>query len=294
MFHQTIKNLFASPRFEALKAEALAVNEWFTASSIDTAVGAILEALPAQEPTIEPTGRRMGVVCAGNIPLVGFWDLYSALVAGYQVFLKPSRRDPLMRLFGALAEVVETLPPTLDAVMAMGSDATMEALARQFPASRLILRGSEASFALLTGEETADDLQKLGDDLFTHAGLGCRSVVHLFLPEGYDLRRLEFPDPGEKLPQAWRDNVLYERAIRTLTAATLEDREFFLLLPHVFSAPLRPGLVGYSYYQDKESLDINWRKVKCYTALAPLKNAEKYTPPGTAQHPTYNQVFQIC
>lgn len=292
MLHPTIKNLFTSPRFDALKAEALGANEWFTAASIDTAVSAILAALPDTEPTIVPKNETVGVVCAGNIPLVGFWDMYSAIVSGAKVVLKPSRRDPLMRLFDGLVDVVDTLPPMLDTVVAMGSDNTMAALKAQFPNSRLVLRGSEASFALLTGEEQPETLEKLGDDLFTHGGMGCRSVVHLFLPEGYDLERLNFGDRSGELPWAWLDNVRYERARRTLLKEPFDDRKFFVLAPHTFGTPLRPGVVGYSYYTNKESLKIAWPNVKCYTALSPWEHTDKHTPFGSAQRPSFDQVFE--
>lgn len=291
MLHQQLKNLFASPHFSELKVEALAANEWFTAASIETAVAAILSALPEAEPAVVANGRRVGVVCAGNIPLVGFWDMYSAVVSGATVIIKPSRRDPLMMLFKDLVEVVEQLPSQLDTVVAMGSDATMAALKAQFPTSKLILRGSEASFALLTGEERADDIEKLGDDLFTHSGMGCRSVVHLFLPEGYDFNQLVF-NKKRTFSEAWTENVRYERARRTLVQEKVEDKDFFILSINTFGTPLRAGVVGYSHYKDKESLEINFDKVKCYTALQPLKCIEKHVPFGTAQHPTFDQVFE--
>ena len=292
MLHQTIKNLFLSREFERLRAEALAANEWFTAGSIDLAVEAILAALPAEEPQIKPNGKRVGVVCAGNIPLVGFWDTYSALVSGASVVIKPSRRDPLMKLFAALVEVVDRLPDGLEPIVAMGSDATMQALKAAYPASRLILRGSEASFALLTGEETPADLEHLADDLFTHAGLGCRSVAHLFLPNDYGLEQLTFSDRSASLPAAWADNVRYERARRAAMGLPTADKGFYLLVPHTFGTPLLPGVVGYSYYTDEVSLDIDKSKVKCYTSLNPSILPEKHTPLGTAQRPTFGQVFE--
>ena len=76
-------------------------NSWFTDSSIQTAFNAWGNALnldnlnawlKAYDFDIEQ--KKVGVIMAGNIPLVGLHDALSVLISGHELHAKLSSKDP--------------------------------------------------------------------------------------------------------------------------------------------------------------------------------------------------------
>lgn len=289
MLRDEVIKILNSARFVELIDEALAANEFFTRHSIETAVRAIISALP--DPPIGHKSqitdhKKIGIVCAGNIPLVGFSDTYNALLSNAEVYVKPSRRDPLMRIFEHHTSIVERLPADVDIVAAMGSDATMAALAADYHAARLVLRGTEHSAAVLTGDETDTQIEGLADDVFLHSGLGCRSVVHLHLPRGYDLSRLKFAPRGEALPRVWHDNYRHRKAISAMHGQQFIDGGFYML-KEGFQHDLT--MIGYTFYDDMAAIDYGKDKLKCLVADARIASLLPISPTdfGRAQFPEF-------
>lgn len=227
-------------------------NEWFTPRQIDTAVRALRNdllrperlrewlgryALPA-----EGRGRCVGIVMAGNLPLVGFADLAAAVALGYRIRVKPSSKDRalmeyvirILQQAGCSVELIDTLPTSADdwdGLIATGSDSTRDYFARQFADMPVLLRGSRQSVAVLTGRESDRDIDGLAEDMFLYWGLGCRSVVRLFVPQGYDVRRLadrlsvRRPEAHPKYDSAFR----YARAVAAMNGVRTVEGDFFLL-----------------------------------------------------------------
>ena len=216
---------------------ACRVNGWFTPADIRRAVRAIacdmlqrekLEAWLADYPALpvaEP--RRVLVVMAGNIPLVGFFDLLCVLAAGHRCLVKPSAKDRVLTEYvvGMLRELDPEVPvgfydgsSPVDAVIATGSDNANRYFRTQYAGIPALLRGSRQSVAVLSGRETEAQLEGLADDIWAYSGLGCRSVSLLFVPEGYDLR-LRMPAVNEK----YRNNYRQQKALLTMTGRPFRD-----------------------------------------------------------------------
>ena len=184
-------------------ARASAENGWFSHGDITNSVASIrktmldqqaLQAWAASYPTVT-TPKNVGVIMAGNIPLVGFFDLLCVIVSGHSLFLKMSSKDKALMsyMISQLTEIYPQIPiyelgdSTPDAIIATGSDNTNRYFRSRYGHLPAIFRGSRSSAAVLDGNETPEELAGLADDIFTYSGLGCRNVSHLILPPGYDL-----------------------------------------------------------------------------------------------------------
>ena len=135
---------------------------------------------------------------AGNIPLVGFHDFLSVLISGHEVLVKQSSNDK--HLLPYLAKYLEYVEPrfkgaisftedkieNFDAVIATGSNNTARYFEFYFKDKPSIIRNNRNSVAILNGEETAEDLKNLSEDIFRYYGLGCRNVSKLFVPKDYN------------------------------------------------------------------------------------------------------------
>ena len=216
---------------------ACRANGWFTPADIRRAGRAIacdmlqrekLEAWLANYPALPVAApRRVLVVMAGNIPLVGFFDLLCVLAAGHRCLVKPSAKDRVLTEYvvGMLRELDPEVPvgfcdgsSPVDAVIATGSDNANRYFRTQYAGIPALLRGSRQSVAVLSGRETEAQLEGLADDIWAYSGLGCRSVSLLFVPEGYDLR-LRMPAVNEK----YRNNYRQQKALLTMTGRPFRD-----------------------------------------------------------------------
>lgn len=139
----------------------------------------------------------VGIVMAGNIPLVGFHDFLCVFICGHQATIKLSSKDKV--LLKHLAEKLIEWEPELsnyirfaellkgcDAYIATGSNNSSRYFEYYFGKYPHIIRRNRTSVAVLTGKETREELEKLSDDVFQYFGLGCRNVTKLFVPQEYD------------------------------------------------------------------------------------------------------------
>jgi len=142
--------------------------------------------------------QTVAIIMAGNIPLVGFHDFLCVLISGHNVLVKQSSNDKHLLPF--LAKYLEVVEPgfkgkikftegkleNFDAVIATGSDNTARYFEFYFKNKPSIIRKNRNSVAILTGNETDEQLAALSDDIFTYYGLGCRNVSKFFIPEDYN------------------------------------------------------------------------------------------------------------
>lgn len=145
--------------------------------------------------------RTIGLVFAGNLPLVGMHDLICVWATGHRAKVKLSRQDQVLprAVVGVMAlldprvlEAVELLEGALqgqDAVIATGSNNTGRYFQQYFGDRPHIIRRNRNSVAVLDGTETEEELQRLGNDIFDFYGLGCRSVSKLFIPQDFVIDR---------------------------------------------------------------------------------------------------------
>ena len=218
---------------------------------------------------------------AGNIPLVGFHDFLCVLVSGHSVIVKLSSNDKILLPF--LAEYLQFHFPFLkekihftkeklsdfDAVIATGSDNTARYFEYYFGNKPNIIRKNRNSVAILTGDETEEDLHNLGKDIFTYFGLGCRSVSKIFVPEGYDFQNFfkaiyDFHPIIEYTKYA--NNYDYNKAVYLMSLFKLQDNGFLLLKEDTsYSSPI--ASLFYEFYSDKNTLqkqlDKDKDKIQC-------------------------------
>src|ERR1700744_5335531 len=99
----------ADPAWVSAKERAFALNPWFVPAFMDRAVDnivrqylqpALLEKWAARYPGMgapaEGSARNVGVVMAGNIPLVGFHDFLCVFVSGHRQTIKLSSKDNVL------------------------------------------------------------------------------------------------------------------------------------------------------------------------------------------------------
>ncbi len=190
-----------------LLAQVSARNPWFTPEFSADALCAWADALRPESlrawrtrwPEVLGTPRTLGIVGAGNLPLVALHDLICGYVAGQRVRFKPASEDPLLttevlkrlrqRDPSADLEVVERLN-RVEALIATGGDHAVAHFDQYFSTVPRILRGARTSAAVIPADATDQELDALSDDLFRYFGRGCRSVTHLALEGGFDVQRL--------------------------------------------------------------------------------------------------------
>ena len=174
--------------------------------------------------------RTVGLVLAGNIPLVGMHDLVSVFMAGHRALIKLSSKDPyvLPYLIRLLGEVDERTRPYFrisenlagfDAIIATGSNNSSRYFEAYFGKYPHIIRRGRNAVAVLSGEESREELLALGDDIFSYYGLGCRNVSKLYVPDGYDFDALLDVLHEWKTLQnhtKWKNNFDYNFAVLML------------------------------------------------------------------------------
>ena len=211
-------------------------NGWFTPADIRRAVAAVAGVMlrrdvlaewlaPYPVPVAEP--RRVLVVMAGNIPLVGFFDMLCVLAAGHRCLVKPSAKDTVLMeyVIGLLRGIDPQAPVEFydgstspDAVIATGSDNANRYFRAHYAGIPSLLRGSRQSVAVLSGHETPEQLAGLADDIWAYSGLGCRSVSLIFAPEGYE-PALQIPSVNDK----YIDNYRQQRALLEMQGRSFVD-----------------------------------------------------------------------
>lgn len=301
-------------------AEARAANAWFTETEVRRALRhwATCLSMPQLQKWIAPytplspkKALRVGILMAGNIPLVGLHDLICVFIAGHQALIKPSTRDTALMNW-AVAHLTSDLPTEttaitspqylrqIEAFIGTGTDATAHQLRHYFAHTPHLIRGHKTSAALLTGNENDATLQALGHDLFAYYGQGCRSVTQLWLPEGFDLQRLvhgwqAFAEPL-KAHNAYAHNYAYQRAIALMNQEAHIDTGFVLLkekksLSSFVEAPT--SVVMYRFYSNHRSLR-HWlrahsNRLQCVVGTPPDAKADSqaihWVSIGCAQYP---------
>ena len=216
-------------------------NPWFTLANQERALQAVINSFlqperlrdwlrPYRPLPAAPPATTVGLVLAGNIPLVGVHDVISVFLAGHRAQIKLSSKDPyvlpyLLKLLRTAHpatddyfEIVGTLRG-FDAIIATGSNNSARYFEAYFGRYPHIIRRNRNAVAFLTGDESTDELRRLGDDVFSYFGLGCRNVSKLYVPEGYNFTPLleVFHEWAHYQNHAkWKNNFDYNFALLTL------------------------------------------------------------------------------
>ncbi|MBP9849100.1 MAG: acyl-CoA reductase [Flavobacterium sp.] len=263
--------------FEDLITLSQSHNGWFTPEHVYFSIQSWAKALTEDNLNnwINPydfsntTTKKVGLVLAGNIPLVGFHDFLSVLISGHDVLVKTSSNDQYLLKF--LAKYLIAIEPKLnskitfvegklegfDAVIATGSNNTARYFEYYFKDKPSIIRKNRNSVAILNGQESFEDLVLLGEDIFRYFGLGCRNVSKLFVPKGYNFDNFfkamyEYRDVIKY--EKYANNYDYNKAVFLMSNFQLLDNEFLTIKEDSsYASPI--SSVFYEFYDNLEELN---------------------------------------
>lgn len=255
-----------------------------------------------QFPLKRPFQKIVGLIFAGNIPLVGFHDFLALYLSGHAARIKLSGKDPyvfpvILQLLGEMdpeiherIQVVEKLED-FDAVIATGSNNTNRYFKKYFKDYPSLLRKNRTSVAILDGAESQEDLTDLSRDMFDYFGLGCRNVTKLFVPVNYDFEPLlEAMKPyGRYMNNTkYKNNYDYYLSIELLNKNAVISTDFLLLKkdPIALSSPV--GVIHYDNYSDLDELlrILSLRRDELQTVVGKYKvEGVSRTDFGDTQHP---------
>jgi hypothetical protein len=269
--------LSSEPAWEEAKRKAHAANGWFIPEFVDEAVRRIVSgylqperlaawakryAVPAEK--LHP--RTVGLVMAGNIPLVGFHDFLSIFVSGHRQLIKPSVRDEVLirHLVDWMGERVADSVGFADRLngcdgyIATGSNNSARYFDYYFGKYPNLIRRNRTSVAILTGAETHGELEALADDACLYFGLGCRNVTQLLVPEHYDfLPLLEAFRKYDHLADLakYKHNYDYQLTLLILNKKFYMANDSILLTEN--ESPFSPiSLLHYRYYRPGEAATL--------------------------------------
>ena len=279
-------------------------NAWFLPEFVERAVASVaaaylnradLETAAARYGLVDPTGntKTVGVVMAGNIPMVGFHDLLCTFLSGHRQKVKLSSKDDvlipyLVRLLTEWEPAVSDLISFAeqlrgcDAYIATGSNNTARYFEQYFARFPHIIRKNRTSVAILEGNESREELDLLADDVQLYFGLGCRNVTKVLVPENYDfvplleaLRKYGYLMESHK----YKNNIDYNLALHII------NNKFYMTNGEIVlsenPSPFSPiGQLNYSFYTDKDEAlrSIDRDTLQCVVGKG-------HVPFGHAQRP---------
>ncbi len=312
--HLREKLLFPDPALELAIENALHANQWFipefTRHALHSIATAYLDESRCRawiDSYLVEYGdpKQVGIIMAGNIPLVGFHDLFCVLASGHQAIVKLSDKDSLL-----IKEIVDQWNQVLpgirdqvqftdrlagyDAVIATGSNNAARYFEYYFNKYPHILRRNRNGVAILTGEESMEDLKRLADDIFLYFGLGCRNVSFMLVPDGYhfgmwdeamsDYKSLEHHNK-------YKNNLEYNFAIYIINQIP-HIQLGHLILKEDPAIASRIGSLHFQYYTDENDisnlLEPRREEIQCLLSKDPVTNWE-YVPFGSSQEPSLYQ-----
>ncbi|CAZ98252.1 acyl-CoA reductase [Zobellia galactanivorans] len=284
-------------------------NGWFTRENVIHALKSWGELLTDENLTAwlsaydvkQNRPKTVALIMAGNIPLVGFHDFLSVLITGNKVLAKLSSNDNVLNIF--IKDYLVSIEPSLkdsieisdgrlegfDAVIATGSNNTSRYFEHYFSKVPNIIRKNRNSVAVLTGNESTEQLNALGEDVFRYYGLGCRSVSKIFVPDTYDfdtLFKAVYPHHPIVEHVKYANNYDYNKAVYLMSEFKILDNGFLTLKEDKsYSSPI--ASLFYERYKDlsslKERLASDTDELQCIVGQGVV---EGEIPFGKTQQPS--------
>ena len=301
-----LSELSASERAEII-TQAANNNRWFDTSNVEQALSGLIHLTdPVKMKTwltgydLKPSKQKIiGLIMAGNIPFVGFHDLICVLLSGHKAAIKLSSQD-LFLMQWIIRKLCEIEPAfidqidvceqlkVMDAVIATGSNNTARYFDYYFGKYPHIIRKNRTSVAILNGKETDTELMKLGKDVFTYFGLGCRNVSKIWVPQDYHfLNLLDLWVSFKKVADNFKyhNNYEYNKSIYLVNGVNYLDTGFLLLTEsEALTSPI--SVLYYQQYQNLTEVDQyltqNQDKIQCVVSSQSSRN---FIPFGQTQVP---------
>lgn len=285
-------------------------NQWFTKDNQRKAIAAIADAFLVEKQLRnwlldyeikDNPSKKVALVLAGNIPLVGFHDVLCVFLSGHQAQIKLSEKDQylLPYIFRALKQIDErtaayfTIVGQLkdfDAVIATGSNNSSRYFEAYFSKFPHVIRKNRNAVAVLSGKETEEELKGLGSDVFQYYGLGCRNVSKLYVPKGYNFEPLMEALHEHKeivLNDKYKNNFDYNYAILVLNKVKYMANGCIILQEHKQIASHIAGL-HYEYYDSLSEIEAELEErraeIQLVVAQADLLSIPTFSF-GKAQNP---------
>ncbi len=290
-------------------SDELHYNAWFTPVNVDKAVRSIGKMLNAEDLhtwlknyNFNNSGKKVGLILAGNIPLVGFHDVLCVLASGNHALIKASSQDNHLIKFvlEKLVEIDSNFAGTytfadrlenFEAVIATGSNNTSRYFEYYFGKVPNIIRKNRNSVAVLTGNENAEQIHELGHDIFDYYGLGCRNVSKILVPDGYNFNFFfESIQDYENIihHHKYNNNYDYNKSIYLVNRDEHLDNGFLLVKKDDrFTSPL--AVLFYGNYIEKAAVEQlindNSDKIQCVVSGIPLQVKNQVVDFGQSQQP---------
>ncbi|MDH5366371.1 MAG: acyl-CoA reductase [Cyclobacteriaceae bacterium] len=293
----------SSSELEQIIQLSIQHNAWYTENSIRKVIDGILVMLEKDKLTewlqqydlINSKPKNIGTIMAGNIPLVGFHDFLCVLITGNYLIAKLSSQDAylLPHIAEKLIEFNEGFKERIhfveklekvDAIIATGSDNSARYFESYFGKYPNIIRNNRTSIAILDGNESSEELLKLGDDIFQYYGLGCRNVSKLFVPDNYSFNHFfksieRFSDIYTH--NKYRNNYEYNKSIYLINKVKHLDNGFLLITEN--KELVSP--ISVVYYETYTSLSSLKEKIKRQGDKIQCIVSNSNTAFGKAQQP---------
>ncbi len=282
--------------FEGMKhqiALAFEHNGWFTSENIAYAFEGWSELLKKDElhkwlsayrENNQENSKKIAVIMAGNIPLVGFHDCLAVLISGHRAIIKQSSQDRYLMPFliqylchvepgfKGKIEFTDKKLEDYDAVIATGSNNTARYFDYYFRNRPSVIRRNRNSVAVLKGKETDEQLTGLAEDIFRYFGLGCRSVSKIFIPAGYNFDRLFnsiYPWHSIINYPKYSNNYDYNKAVYLMSEFDMLENGFLMVKEDdSYASPI--ATLFYEYYDNEESLrkklHVDKDQIQCVVA----------------------------
>ncbi len=289
---EILKNLRPS-ELNTIYQRARGENNWFTEDNIDFALKGIQNYLNKEKLTewtknlssTNKNPKEIGLVMAGNIPLVGFHDFLTVLISGHILRAKLSSQDSFLIKY--MANLLLEIEPQfsnflrfedrlkgLDAIIATGSDNTARYFEYYFAKIPHIIRKNRTSIGVLSHADTQEELQHLGEDIFRYFGLGCRNIAKLFVPEHYNFEPLFLALQSYEavmMHHKYQNNYDYNKSIYLVNREPHLDTGFMLFRETTdLVSPI--SVIYYETYTSTEALENKLKtiqdKIQCITSQA--------------------------
>lgn len=293
-------------QLETVINRQLVLNGWFTKENVRQALLAHGENLSVEGLTewtvnhdFSTKPKKVAIIMAGNIPIVGFHDFLCVLLSGNVAVCKLSSDDKT--LLPAIVSVLAQFNPAfndrviltenrigeVDAVIATGSDNSLKFFEEYFGKYPHIFRRNRTSVGVIDGTESKEELFELGKDIFNYFGLGCRNVSHLLVPKGYDFKPFfeGIVDHSDVINHfKYGNNYDYNRTVYLMNLHPMLDNNFVLLYENEeLYSPL--AMIYYHTYENEADVQDYLSKHSENIQAVVGKN---YIPFGDAQRPKLN------
>lgn len=286
-------------------------NAWFIPSSVKFALDGIVEILSEKKlldwekkyqlPVAK--SKKIGIIAAGNIPGVAFHDILCVVLSGHEAYVKLSSSDKI--LLPLIFQLIQNDYPEvtskihwaeqlkgMDAYIATGSDNSARYFEYYFKNTPHLIRKNRTSLAVFTGKESKVKLQKLGSDVFTYFGLGCRNVSKVFFPKGFEIPNLldqwnDYLNVAEH--HKYFNNYEYNKAVFLINKTPHWDNGAVIIKEDVaLFSPI--GVVHVEFYDSEEQVKSfiaeNISSIQCVVSEADWLTDFTTVNVGEAQCPS--------